>query len=227
MINRYINQLRGALSERSTAPLPNLTWIILIVVGGTIAYIGLAILAVPSGEPREFQFVSENGAVTALSALFLTTAAAFSLASMVTLWRAGASHTWVWLLMAVGFAFLSFDELLQFHERVGELLDQTSSSGKFRHWNDIIVILYGVIALPILFIILPGLMQWRLVMEMFAIAFLFYGLHTLVDSISVQPTSASIIVEESAKLLCGAFLAIAMFIGFIGVVWKHTTAPEH
>ena len=126
-----------------------------------------------------------------------------------------------WFVLALGFAFLSFDELLQFHERAGRLLKRFGSSDPFRNWNDIIVILYGVVTLPILITMLPGLMRWRMVLEMFAIAFVFYGIHTFIDSTNEPPTTASIILEESAKLLCGAFLVIGTFMGFVGVLWKN------
>jgi len=56
---------------------------------------------------------------------------------------------------------------------------------------------------------------------MFAIAFAFYGIHTFIDSTNEPATWASIILEESAKLLSGAFFVIGTFIGFVGVLWKN------
>lgn len=196
-------------------------FIIVAVTGCTLVYILFAMILVPYDEPREYHFVREQGAITALSAIFLAAASAFSLASMVALIRAKEPHKWVWFLLALGFAFLSFDELLLFHERAGHLLGRFRSSGRFRSWDDIIVVLYGVVTLPILITMLPGLMRWRMVLEMFAIAFVFYGIQTFIDSTNEPPTTASIILEESAKLLCGAFLVIGTFIGFVGVLWKN------
>ena len=152
--------------------------------------------------------------------MFLAAAGAFSMASLVTLVRVKEEHIWVWLVLAVAFAFLSFDELLQFHERVGELLESIRRPRLFRSWDDIIVILYGVVALPMFIAMLPSLMRWRMVLEMFAIAFVFYGIHTLIDSTNEPPTTVSIILEESAKLLCGAFLVIGTFLGFVGILWQ-------
>ncbi len=60
-----------------------------------------------------------------------------------------------------------------------------------------------------------------MVLEMFAIAFVFYGIHTFIDSTAEPRTSASAMLEESAKLLSGAFLVIGTFIGFVGVLWKN------
>ena len=223
MIDRFYNQLRDAVIERRAAHLPCVVFIIVAVTGCTLVYIMTAMILVPSNKAFEYHFVSENGAVTALSAIFLAAASAFSLASMVALLRAKDPHKWVWLVLAFGFAFLSFDELLQFHEHAGRrLVELFGSSDLFRSWNDIIVVLYGVVALPILIAILPGLMRWRMVLEMFAIAFVFYGIHTFIDSTNDPPTWGSIILEESAKLLCAAFLVIGTFIGFIGVLYKGT-----
>ncbi len=92
---------------------------------------------------------------------------------MVTIIRAGDVHARVWLLLAIGFAFLSFDEMLQFHEHVSNLIARFAGAGIFRNWNDIIVLLYGFIALSILIAILPGLLRWRTVAEMFAVGFVF------------------------------------------------------
>ena len=222
MIDRFYNRIREAVIERRTAPLPGVAFIIVVMTGCTLVFIILATNLVPANEPREYHFVNESGAITALSAFYLTAASAFSLASMVVLMRVKDPQKWVWFILALGFAFLSLDELLQFHERVGRMLQRFTGSGLFRSWDDIFVLLYGVAVLPRLIVVLPGLMRWRMVLEMFATAFVFYGIHTFVDSTTEPPTSASIILEESAKLVCGTFLVTGTFIGFIGVLWKNT-----
>ena len=43
-----------------------------------MAYIEFAIIAVPPGKVREFQFDSQDGAITALSAILLSAASTFS-----------------------------------------------------------------------------------------------------------------------------------------------------
>jgi hypothetical protein len=226
MVNNFSNQLRDAAIERRTLDVPNVVFIFVTVAGCTLVYIILAMFLVPLDEPREYQFVSEDGAITALSAIFLASASAFSLSTMTVLILKRDLHKWVWLVLAFGFAFLAFDELLQFHERVGSLVERFSSSGTFRNWNDIIVIIYGILALPMLIVMLPGLLRWRMVLEIFAIAFLFYMIHTLIDSISEPRTTVSVILEESAKLLSGACLMVGAFIGFIGALWKHVGGSE-
>ena len=220
MINRFGDHLREAMIYRRQAKMPNVVLIITIVTTCTLAYILLALIVIPPSEPREFNFVSERGAITVLSAIFLVMASAFSMTSLVILVRANDRHIWLWIIMALGFAFLGFDELLQFHERVGRVLDHYIGPGMFRGWNDIIVILYGVIALPIMVALMPSLMRCRMVIELFAVAFLFYVIHTLIDSTQEQRTMVSVILEESAKLFAVEFLAMGAFVGFLGILWN-------
>ena len=108
-----------------------------------------------------------------LSAIFLASASAFSLASFVVLVRARDRHIWLSATMACGFAFLAFDELLEFHERTGRFFERHMDSGLFRNWNDVFVILYGVAALLIIAALLPNLMRFRMVPQLFAAAFVF------------------------------------------------------
>ncbi len=222
MIDGFYDRLRAAVVERRTDDLPRVVSVFSVVIGFTLTYIIFAMILVPTGGPPEYHFVYEYGAITPLSAIFLAAASAFSLASAVTLIRARDPHQWVWFVLALGFAFLWFDESLEFHERAGDLMDGFTGSGLFRHWNDTIVVFYGVLAVVILILLLPGLMRWRMVLETFAVAFVFYGIHTFIDSTSEPATTVSIILEESAKLFSGAFLMIGTFVGFIGAVWKNT-----
>ena len=229
MIDRFTTQLHEAIAKRRAARLPGVLSIVAAVTGCTLAYIMLAMIFIPANVPLEYHFVSEQGAVTALSALFLAAASTLSLAAMVTLTRAQDVHRWVWLMLACAFGFLALDELLEFHEHAGRLFDGFGRPGVFKSWNDVLVILYGVVTLPILIGILPALLRWRLVLEMFAIAFVLYAIHTLIDATNRPATTVSIIAEESAKLLCGAFLANGTFVGFVGIVWSNAnvdTMPD-
>ncbi len=226
MFDSYCKRLREAAVERRATHLPRLRFIVVAAIGCTLAYIMLAMVIIPKDGTRDYHFIYEHGAITALSALFLTAASVFSLATMVALTRAKEPHKWVWLVLAVGFAFLSLDELLRFHERAGRLLETTESSGLFRSWNDIIVILYGIFALLMLGVMLPALMRSPKVLEMFVVGFAFYAIHTFIDSTNEPPTVVSVILEESAKLFCGVFLAIGAFTGLIGAIWKHIIVNE-
>lgn len=180
----------------------------------TIVFIVIGILAHPNESEIDYHFYSERGLVTGLSAFFLAAASAFAVATSVSIPRKKEAPRWPWLLMTVGFMFLSLDETVQFHERLGSYLGDRLDSGLFRNWNDVIVLTYGAIALPILFNLFPAIKHFPLTMKLLGVAFVLYALHTGIDSTQLPPTPVSRILEESAKLLCGAMLALSMFFGF-------------
>jgi hypothetical protein len=156
--------------------------------------------------------------VTTLSAIFLALASIFS-GVCFNLSRVRTDFLrYFWLLTTVGFAFLFLDELLRFHEMTGRYLDPTVGVPEgFRRWDDIVVILYGIVALFIMAGFLPEIFRYPRVMEMMGVAFLFYFIHTLVDSISEPRTDLSAIIEETAKVFCAEYLAISMFVATLGI----------
>ena len=158
--------------------------------------------------------------ITVLSGYYLVAAACFSMASFIVLVRAQEGGSWLWLVLAICFTFFAFDETLTFHEWVGSIIDDRADSGGFRNWNDVIVLTYGLVALPIMVAIFPILLRYRMVAELFVIGFSFFAVHTLIDSTQEPPTTISHILEESAKLFCGANLALGAFVGFLGVLWN-------
>ena len=57
-----------------------------------------------------------------------------------------------------------------------------------------------------------------MLLEMFTVGFLFYILHTYIDSTNEPRTVTSAIFEESSKLYCVMFLALGAIAGFIGEI---------
>jgi hypothetical protein len=220
MINRYRDEIREAIKYRRQMKLPKTFFIITFITIFTLAYILLSVVLIPSKVVREYNFLSEAGSITVLSAVFLSMGSAFSMASVVMYVRKKSGNYWLWVIATFGLAFMAFDELLGFHEQADRLIGKFISPGVFRGWNDIIVILYGVIAFLIAVILIPKLLKNRMVIEMFAIGFLFYAVHTLIDSIIEPRTMLSTIFEESAKLLSVEFIALGAFIGFLGLLWN-------
>ena len=204
--------------------LPRLNAIFLAVVTFTVGYILLSILAHPEHKTLDYHFNSERGLITGLSATYLSMSAAFSVATLLVHIRSGKTSIWAWVILAVGFTFLALDEVVQFHERVGSVIGHNMNSGIFRNWNDVIVIAYGIIALPIIAVIFPSIAQYKTTLKLFCLAFIFYLLHTFIDSTQDPSTVISRILEESAKLFCGAFLALSMFCSFFEALWKADSA---
>ena len=127
--------------------------------------------------------------------------------------------SYFWLLVTFGFGFFALDELLGFHEKLGKIIKASpiGPAETFRNWNDVIVIIYGVIAVCVAIYFLAEILRYPLFAEMLSVAFFCYCLHTLLDS-TLGDSSWGRILEESAKVYSSTFFAIAMFIGLLGVV---------
>jgi len=83
MINRFVDHLRKAIISRRQAKLPNVVLIITIVTTCTLAYILLSTIITPANASRKFRFANERGAITVLSAIFLSMASAFSWSGLI------------------------------------------------------------------------------------------------------------------------------------------------
>lgn len=221
MLKNFARQLRESLDIRTKAKLPNSGGILLAVVVFTLFYCIFSAYIVPSDKPPEFNFQDEGGSITALSSIYLTLACGFAIAANAIHFRFKGTHQLLWLIVAAGLLFLAFDEQVQFHERFGRIvIEQIMPQEYFRNWNDVIVIMYGVIALPVGLFLLPRLLRYRLVPELFAAGFIFYAIHTSIDSTQDPATLTSIILEESAKVFSTAFLAIGVFTGLLSNIWE-------
>lgn len=224
MLHDYTSFVRQALAEQRAAPQAQLKTLSLGAAVLVVFYIAASVLLVPPSEEAGFNFVDERGAVTALSAVFLSAGAGFAaLVFLVAPWPE-KRYRLFWLALACAIGFLALDELLSFHERAGDtmyemgLLRSLVDNSPLRNLNDAIVILYGVVALPLALCFLPGVLRVPHVFRLLLIAFGFYALHTLIDSVSEPPTLISNICEESAKLFSSCFIALAMLAGAMGTI---------
>ena len=213
-----LRKIKGAVAQRRETRIPDISGLVGMYVVGLVVFLFLCYTGSPE-HAREYQFASEKGSVTALSAIFLAMASAFSAVTYHFSKKSSLHNSFFWLLATVGFLFLSFDELMRVHELLGMLA--TKSIGQpllFRNWNDVLLIGYGVLAITAAFCFLPEILRNPYFAEILAVAFGFFTVHTLVDSLAEPPTTNSAILEESAKLLCSASLSLAAFIGLLSVV---------
>lgn len=217
MIQMFQRNYKEALAQRTQVILPKLVKPLVILFTGTLVYLAIAVMIAPEDQPGRY-FIKEGGMVTTLSAIFLALASIFSGVSY-NLSRVRTDFLrFFWLLATIGFAFLFLDELIGFHEMMGRQLDPVVGIPEgFRHWDDIVVILYGFVAIFVMAGFLPEILRFPKVMEMMGIAFLFYFIHTLVDSTQEPRTDLSAIIEESAKVFCAEYLAISMFVALLGI----------
>lgn len=208
---------REPLAQRVQVSLPNIKKPIILLTIATLVFLAIAVMIAPENRPSR-HFYKEGHMVAWLSAIFLALASYFSAISF-KLSRARTDFLrYFWLLAAVGFAFFFLDELIGFHETAGERLNPVAAVPEgFRHWDDIVVILYGIIALFVMAGFLPELLRYPKVMELMVVAFFFYFIHTFTDATVEPRTDLSAIIEESAKVICAEFLAIAMYVSNLGI----------
>ncbi len=217
MIHMFRREFNEALAQRAHVTLPELKKPIAFLAIGTLIYLSIAVMIAPEDQKGRY-FIQEGGMVTTLSAIFLALASIFSGVCFNLSRTRTDLFRYFWLLTTMGFAFLFLDELLRFHEMTGRYLDPAVGVPEgFRRWDDIVVILYGVVALFIMAGFLPELFRYPRVVEMMGMAFLFYFIHTLVDSTQEPRTDLSAIIEESAKVFCAEYLAISMFVASLGM----------
>jgi hypothetical protein len=224
LLSRYKHRLHSALTERSKLTLPTAWKLLISAVVFVSTYIVLALFIRPKGTTADHHFINEDGAITALSAVMMAIAAGLTVSAYIIAKQNGFKDRHLWLLLATAFGFLALDELLEFHENIGGVLNILTSrigmdSGAFRNWNDIIVIAYGLIALPIGLYFLPVVLRYPGLMECMTLGGLFFVIHTVIDSVS-EPSVKSVVMEESAKLFTAMFLALSAFTALRGTMHK-------
>lgn len=218
----YLGSFREALESRKRIAAPSLPRIVLPVSAVLFAVILLCIAVAPEGD-IDFQFREEEGIVTSLSAIFLAMASAFAGLCWLTEGKPGHGIRLWWALTCIGFFFFACDELMRFHEHVGTFMRREMfgrPSHFFRNWNDVIVVGYGVVALPVIGYFLPRILRLPRYVELLAIGFFAYAFHTLVDVLPhtddpigrFMQSIPSSIPEESGKLFASSFFAVAMFV---------------
>ncbi|NNE24294.1 MAG: hypothetical protein HKN11_16970 [Rhizobiales bacterium] len=211
--------LYRSLAERRTAKTNGLIIFgTVLAVIATGAYIVLSVLIAPPHMPSE-QF-AEGGTITALSSIYLAMAGAASLIGFYLLLDKPGIGKFFWLIAGLGLVFLSLDELVQIHERIDMIVSSTKI-GKpeiLRNWNDLVVMLYGAGGLIVGLLFLPELLRFPKVLETYATGFAFYVVHTVIDTVTTNPTPLSIICEESAKLMCVLMLLLASITSVLAII---------
>ena len=117
----------------------------------------------------------------------LAMSAAFAFVVYLMRFDKGLAVQITWLLFTAGFAFLALDEQAKLHERLGGEIEPILRAARFGlpDTNDLIVIGYGILAVPVFLMALPELARWPGVIRLFLIALPFYVAHTALDSIDI------------------------------------------
>jgi len=214
----YADSIRQSIQHRNSLEPCNISTLLVVVSVFLAGYIFLA-LAIAPDDRIEYHFAKEGGIITALSAAMLAMASGFAGLAFYLSDRDRSFTRLFWIFSCIGFLFFALDELLEFHEEIGRMIKyEYGQTDTFRNWNDVIVIAYGVIALPVLIGFIPEIIRYRRVAEIMVIAFVFYVTHTLIDSLTDRATALSHIIEESAKLCASGYFALCMFIAVLGMI---------
>ena len=210
-------KLRETIDQRKPINFLRATPIIASAVAFSLVLIIVSILATPAGESLDYHFIDVHGLIPFFTEFFLITAGTFALATLtVQLQHNDAPHP-LWGLLVLGFFILAADEFFHLDSFVGRLLQYHFGLERFYQWKDMLVVLYGVIALVVLVIFLPELFRYPLVFELFCIGFAFYSIQTFMD-VTRNQTVMDNIIEETFKIFSVAFLAQGAFFGFLGAL---------
>lgn len=183
------------------------TW--LVVASVTLSLIASLFIR-PLEEPT-FHF-KESGAITAISTLLLSMSAGLSFAILALQRHESFRVRATWLLMTTGFVFLAFDEHAELHERIGGLFDPAVFTATYGlpDPNDLIVIVYGIAAIPFALFALPEITRARHSIPLLSLAMIFFVIHTGIDSIDIEDEPFWFIAEETAKIISVTLIFIAM-----------------
>jgi len=128
------------------------------VVGIPIAIIALdlviCVIAAAAGGNRPNRHFIEGGLITWLNALQLLLTAVIALAvfgKRLKQARVAGESARFWLLVSVGSLFLAFDEVLTFHESLGQFLRESHLPRLplLNGWGDAVLLVYGIVVLLI------------------------------------------------------------------------------
>jgi hypothetical protein len=187
-----------------------------IIAFFVLIFICASIFLHPDGSHFYYHFVSEHGAVTILSEAFLATAGIMAYLAIFMTPSENKRQRFFFIILAISLTYLAADEVLQFHEHVGDWLDDLRLlkiifvKTPIRRWNDLIIIIYGILAVPFILSFLPTILKLPYLAEDFVVAFIWFIIHTTIDSVVDEPTAASYIIEESSKLYTSTFINLGL-----------------
>src|SRR4051794_13880657 len=206
------------LRQRGPVSLVPLVAVVTVTV---LVYIGLSVVFAPPsvldqyGTALPYNFKSERGTITLLSTAMFLLAACFAGKALAGVWAERGRTRLLWLLLTVVMAYFTVDEVAQFHERSGDFLDAHLPKGPFRTYNDVVVIMYGLVALPAALLLWREVLRYPRLLTMLLITGVLYVATTSVDTFTEDATPVSVVLEEGIKVCCSTFFALSMLTGLV------------
>ena len=203
-----------------------------VVALNAVVIVVTILVATPSDTvSRQFD---EGGIITYFSVIQLLMLSWFSDKIFKTR-RQGIKHPWqssvaIWGIFSFGFFFLALDDLIMIHEWFDKMIHavgQFEETGWSDRIDDLIVALYGLMAIGLLVVYRRELKKFRLAFPYTVVGFLLLFLMVGVDAITnrndILPIIFSeevvdvlldwdLIVEEALKLMSEAVLIVAAYL---------------
>jgi hypothetical protein len=209
---------------------PATLWpVITVVVISVLAYIGLSVLVAPpsvvdaQGTALPYNFKSERGSITLLSSAMFLMAGGLAGGTLLLVWADRGRSRLLWLAFTAVMVYFSVDEVLGFHEEMGQFLDEHVSPGPFRTWNDVVVIIYGVVALPLALLLWREVLRYARLLPMLVITGVLYVATSSVDTLTESASATSTVIEEGIKVTCSTFFMLSMLTGLVAARWMHAS----
>jgi hypothetical protein len=222
--SRYLDSLRAAVRDGRAQPPTGAAAHVVGVYLFVLAYSGFWWYLAPDGLPR-FYF-DEGGPIDSLSTVFLAAGAILAGTAWLAARGRDDADRHFWLLGGAGLAFLTLDERMQIHERLqDDWLEPTfgALAWKSGNWNDLVVILYGLVAVGLLLLVLPGVLRHRATRNLLAVGVACYVMHVTIDLLFGGVWWKNC-VEESFKLLAGASFMLAFLQPVLK--WRSSAGPS-
>lgn len=199
--------------------------LVAVVVMTVLAYIALSLVLAPpdavdsEGVGLPYNFKSERGSITLLSSGLFCIAAVLAGKAWATVRAAGGRERTLWLAFTLVMIYFSIDEVAQFHEKAGDFLGEHLPKPPFRNYNDVVVIVYGLVALVLAAFLWRTVLRHPRLLPMLVVTGVLYAGTTAVDTFTKDPTPLSEVAEEGIKLCCSTFFALSMLTGLVAVRW--------
>ena len=225
--NATVADPRAAAREDVSPTRPTtIGWVIIATVCVVAAFCVASLALAPAGQ-IQFNYQSERGSVTFLSCFMLFAAGCLAVRNLVSMLRDTVRARLLWAALSLVMFYFSVDEVYGFHERGGLFLDEHVPRGPFRTWNDLIVIAYGVLLLPVAAFLWREVLRYPRLMTMLIVTGVLYVGTSSVDTLVENATPLSIIVEEGIKVYCSTFFALSMLTGSMAIRWLRRTGQAH
>jgi hypothetical protein len=201
--------------------------LVAVVTVCVLAYIGLSVaiappsIVDPNGTALPYNFKSERGSITLLSSGMFLVAACLAGFTLLTVRAERGRPRMLWFALTAAMAYFAIDEVMGFHEAAGELLDENVPKGPFRTYNDVVVIVYGLIAVPLALLLWREVVRYQRLLTMLLIAGVLYVGTSSVDTLTADATATSTVIEEGIKVCCSTYFALSMLTGLVAARWMY------